>query len=340
MIIFNNITSSNNRGEIMELYICHTYYHVLLTIMLSEKKDNVSKEIILSDTIPDVEKLAARLVKSGKFSSVEIIYELKSFKEIGIIKRIANFLFNRIVFFESESIRKLNFTKYNNIFVFHDNTFLGMKALRENGNVHLCEDGKRHYPYIKNIVYKRFKFKKIIKDLFVFLNLKYDEHGRSDRVKSYYITNKQNIVNWMEEKQINYINVKDLSDETIEEIKSIFLLSGFDFNENRVQKALILTQPLFQDGFVTSEKEQLDIYQKILNDLKGKYEIFIKPHPRDNGKYTIFESTANIIEKNFPVEVFNYTNITFDIACTIGSSSIYDNEFVREIKEYNHLKSW
>lgn len=323
------------------LFVCHTYYHVLLSLILKHNDDRKSDaDIILSDTIPDVSNLSERLISEKTFAELRVIHEGDGYAEIGILKRIMNFLFNRILFFESKELKEIDLKKYNDIFIFHDNTFVGMKIIRECQNVHLCEDGKRHYHYINDVIYKRFKFKKIVKDLFVALNLKFDEHGRSTRVKSYYITNKSNIVKWMESKPINIIDTNKLDKNIINLIKRIMISENIsNLEDNNVKKAIILTQPLYQDGFVDTPEKQLSLYKYIISDVQGKYSVFIKPHPRDECDYSKVTDSITVLNKNFPVEVFNYTSIKFDLGCTIGSSSIYDNEFILDIKEYNELIS-
>lgn len=58
------------------------------------------------------------------------------------------------------------------------------------------------------------------------------------------------------------------------------------------KQMILFTQPLFKDGFVKSEMEQLIVYKNIINEYYEKnFQVTIKPHPRDNIEY------SNLIEE-------------------------------------------
>ena len=111
----------------------------------------------------------------------------------------------------------------------------------------------------------------------------------------------------------------ELDYEEKNQILDIFNMNNIniDFKENT---ALILTQPLFQDGLMTLERE-LNIYKEIMEKLSD-YKILIKPHPRDKKDYKKIFPDAEIIDSSFPIELLNLIDINPSIVSSIYTAAL------------------
>ena len=89
--------------------------------------------------------------------------------------------------------------------------------------------------------------------------------------------------------------------------------------------SLLITQPLYQDKFLKSENEQIELYQKIIDSYLKDENIIIKTHPREKIDYNKLKSNNKIIiiNDNFPIEILNFIpNLKFNKVITILSTSI------------------
>jgi hypothetical protein len=86
-----------------------------------------------------------------------------------------------------------------------------------------------------------------------------------------------------------------------------------------VQKCIIFTQPLSEDGYV-SENEKKALYKEICDFYSSYGKVYLKKHPRDNTEYDI----RNVISINdkFPSELFSILGIRFHVAIGLCTSAI------------------
>lgn len=96
---------------------------------------------------------------------------------------------------------------------------------------------------------------------------------------------------FLKERELLFWNVEDhikqLSNEKRDMILDIYIESYIGkFNYNNIYN-ILLTNPLYIEGDVECEEDQVKIYQEIIkkNRLNEKYELLIKPHPRDKTDY-------------------------------------------------------
>ncbi|MGN0687092.1 MAG: glycosyltransferase family 52, partial [Oscillospiraceae bacterium] len=92
-----------------------------------------------------------------------------------------------------------------------------------------------------------------------------------------------------------------LSPAELETLKLIFLRDMPQFDDRN--SVLLITQPLYEDGIVLSETEQMEIYQKLAAKYTEGYSLVIKPHPRDKADYSAAFPKAVIIDSNMPLEI-------------------------------------
>lgn len=193
--------------------------------------------------------------------------------------------------------------------------------VRKSRKINLYEDGstiiqskkpgnleKKIKSFIYNI-YFEMKFEKIET---IFVNYK----------KSYEDFSYHNLVE--EEKLID--NLNKISDLRKKEIANIFLgdLDIGILKNKEVEKSIIFTQPLSEDGF-ESESSKKNIYIKMLNnDLIKNDLIFIKKHPRDKTDYSFLKKYSDIFifDAKFPSEIFLLFDIYFNIAMGVCTSAV------------------
>lgn len=123
--------------------------------------------------------------------------------------------------------------------------------------------------------------------------------------------------------KVEIINIEEkwnsLTKEKQREILSIFNIEieELEVLKNSINKVLLLTQPLSEDG-IMSEEEKISIYKNILQERNIK-EVYIKIHPRERTDYIkeLQNIKVHIIKKDFPVEILFLLNVNFSKVITL-----------------------
>lgn len=180
----------------------------------------------------------------------------------------------------------------------HDHILISCMLKKK--DIIIIEDGLANYVKQKyTISQKAFPFMKV--------------KGYSFLTKKIYLTGLMDIPSELKYKY-EIINIKIINN------KSIFN----DFSRDFINiKKIIITQPFFDDGYL-SESEHINLYKKLyLNKLS--MEIFIKPHPRDSIDYSFL--SENILDKNIPIEIIYQTAKLTDIY-SVNSTASYTAEIL------------
>ena len=323
------------------IYVCGTYFHLFITF-IKVLKSNDENSIVILSTIDEYEKVIKKLKKSSLFKNVYFYDERKISKlfneqNIETKKFRKNEMIN--LFNENSNIR---FNDYTDIYVYNDWTTIGAYLMDSKIKYHLIEDGIDGFYYLKgNLKHRvtflnpnfKYRVKRIIKKI---LNIGYDFFGQSKYVIDIEVNDKSKI--FIKNNNVIEVKKEDLYNSlTKEEKLKIYelFMSGevkIDIKENNV---LLLTQPLYIDKMVDFEEDQVEIYSDMINKYIKEYKVYIKPHPRDVMDYKKINKNVVIIDKNMPIEVLKFnSNIKFDKAVTIVSSSIKSLDFVDEKIEY------
>lgn len=311
-----------------KIYICTTYYHVLVTLAktLLEKSKIKNTDIIVCDDIIEAESLCQKLKKYNLFNKIFFV------KQSEMPEFVSNNIFKNLLYlhpFNYAMISKcinVKFDNYSDIYVFHDDTKIGHYLNDAGYYYHLIEDSLNFYQKILNTPFRyavisnwKYYLKRI-------LNYKYLPLGNSKYVLDIEVNENKNLQ--IKRKKVVELNRHELFNKAFLKHKDVLLGIFLDREikdllkkENR---ALVLTQPLYKDKILQSEEEQLAFYKKMVQDLKQKnFKVYIKPHPRDCINYSSFISDVNVINKEFPIEIFNYIkNISFSIVASMDSSCI------------------
>ena len=317
-----------------DIYVCSTYFHVLITLIKVMKCKNNSS-IVITSTIDNPKDIIRRLKLSKLFSNIYFYDELevrKIFKEKNIERKI--FRKNEMIdLFNKNS--NINFFEFDNIYIYNDWTTIGAYLIDSKLKYHLIEDGIDAFYYIKGNFKDRitflnpnlnYKIKAIIKKIF---NIGYDFFGQSKYVIDIEVNDKNKI--FIKNKNIIEVRKEFLYNSLTEEEKmkiyNIFISNNIQVS-SKDKSILLLTQPLYIDKMVDTNDDQIDIYIEIINKYIKNYKIYIKPHPRDIMDYKKINKDVIIIDKKLPIEILKFNkNINFEKAITITSSSVFKRTF-------------
>ena len=310
------------------LYICSTNQHVFFTLIKC-MKSSVPTDIVICDDIPDAYRLMDSLLSSGLFRHVYFFSRERSpgYNPNGILAKIffRHYIHRKIV----EREFKVDLSRYNNIFIYHDGIKLGRYLQDVKQVYHLIEDGVDFLIDIDKTpsVIDLPPTNKFVFFLKYFFNIGYLPCGQGRYCKSIEVNKNtglkithKNIIEKPRAAMIDSLNIKEKK-----HIFDIFVRTEMlSYSHAGRKTALVLTIPLYSDGYVYEMDMQRQIYDDLISELKEKeYLIVIKPHPRDVMDYVTMYPDLSFIDKSVPTEVLNFkSELRFDLAVTILSSSI------------------
>lgn len=299
------------------VFICHTLLHVYIAL-LKKFNSHQKADIILVDTIPDVDKLAKRLRTEPLFEAVIVVKKSDEFVDT----RSYHLNYFYVHLMKHRLNKRFSFLcSYDEVSIFNDYTEMGAYLNLVGIPYHLVEDGCDCYK--KNNQHKVRGKARIAKTL---LNKLFGvPAGLGDGRQIVDI--EVNDVSDMRTK-LNYplIEVprrelmKSVSGKQVEALLRIFdaeSLASIEEGSN-----IILTEPLWEIDATRRFDDVARFYGDIARSLGGK-ACYIKPHPRDDTDYRAYFPTDKIIDKNIPIELLNYLGVgRFSIAVTYSSTSI------------------
>ena len=102
-----------------------------------------------------------------------------------------------------------------------------------------------------------------------------------------------------------FININKMIN-SLSEIDYHEVCEIFGFLPSKLQgKSILMLQPFFEDGLVSSIEYEINMYKYILESENLKEtDVYIKPHPRSNLNYTEYFKNSEFIPKDFPYELF------------------------------------
>lgn len=315
----------------MTLYICSTYYHVYVTLLKRLAGYEVT-DCVICDDIPAGEALARRLEKTSLFRNVWFVRQRELPEVRG--KNTLDWMFfqHRRRYKTLRPLLPFDLDDYGDIYIFHDGTPLGEYLNDAGRHYHLIEDSLNFYQRIFQTPQAQLLTADTLKNrVRRLLN-----SGYFPLDGSRYVTDVE--VNENAALQLKLPRVKELSRSGLQErltdgdkaiVLDVFGCPDLERTEGR--KALVLTEPFYEDGTCGSLEEQTLIYRNIVGALKNEgYAVMIKPHPRDGGDYAGCE--AQILDRYFPIELLQFfPEMTFDCAVTVSSSAIYELQADRKL---------
>ena len=314
----------------MQLYICLTYYHVLIAVIKTLINNSVV-DLLISNDIPGFELLNRKLINSGLFHEV-IEYDAQRIKVSPTTHKYFDILMRKARITRNfKNYFNLDLKEYTDIYIFQDVAEIGQYLIYKKIEYHLIEDALDYFKYFD-------KYYSLSKDSYNTNSIRY-------KIKKLLGVG---CLSWGTTKYCKDIEVNDLegikiSKEKVFEIprRSLFdsldnkqrimiynlFANGMEVYKNDRESVLICTQPLFEAGHVKSMDTQIKVFEEIIKLYQNKgYNIVIKPHPRDMADYStiVKKYDCGYIDKNLPSEILNY-NLdakSYYAAVSITSTSI------------------
>ena len=304
-----------------KLFICYSKYHVLVSIVKCINDKSCNNSIFLVTDYNNLELADEIFIKRLKLSNIfKNIYLLDYGTEYSEIPSNIRNLVKKYKYLKN-IINNFNYNLniYEEIYIFNDRSLMGAILNKKKIYYNLIEDGLDCYRNNKDAVNTKKSVQQIIKHFLLgFPDLAKSKYIKSVEVnkKDGIFINNSNIIEMPREVLFN-----QLSQENIDDIVKIYGVNEI-FANLKGTYSLLLTQPLYLDGFIDTQVDQLEMYQELINTFLKNERVIIKVHPRDNIDYS---SIANInqIREQFPIELLNYNKqIIINKILTVTSTSI------------------
>lgn len=317
-----------------ELYICHTYYHLLISIVKNIRKkgqNDLAIECRDNKVARNNRKILKKLKEKNIFKEIHILdYSNPKgesrYSEIRYIVKGLKTIFFRVRKFIKK--QKIDFKEYDEIFIFNDEMIYGkiLNLLKIRYNI--IEDGLNSLKNNTALISKKHSgIKKILKTKVFKIPLL----AESKYIKTIEVNDKNGV--YLDKDKLIEIPRKELfhslnSDEK-KEICDIFMT---EFNVKKYNGySILIPQPFCDDRILKNELEQINLYRKIIEEHMPEEKIIIKAHPRDNVNYEKYFPDATIINEPFPIEILNFfEDIKFKKVVTVTSTSLNFLETVEE----------
>lgn len=323
------------------IYVCHTYYNVYVSFLKElnyQKAGDRKGTIALSLMSTDFKDLKHRLIKSNIFDEVIELNEVhpslfdEKFK-YKIVKGtwwnpfslIINWiLYWRYIAKQTEKYINVDFSKYRKIFVYCDSDPIGMYLNYKKLQYTAVEDALEscRIPQLEKYI-KFLRLKIILSKMGVI----FMRDGFSKYAKELEVNDKEGIYSWGREvigvsrrKLLNQLdNVKK------ELIYDLFYIGKTsNIFENCKKNVMLLA------GQLCSPKKSFEIFKDIIKIHCDDYNVYIKPHPIDDSDYEKEFPECIILERFFPIEIFNI-KCELEIEKLISvTTNLYHHQFAKE----------
>ena len=316
-----------------KLYICSTYYHVLIAIVKS-MQDNIQNKLILTSYIPKADCLAARIEAFHIFEEIEVIKEIKEYVPSNKLDELLFFHKKNKQYLKAQLSWEQKLRNALEINIFHDDTWISHYLKEFAIPYTLLEDALDSFTVIDQSPFAyMLPSKKVKHQIKKMLNIGYFFLQESPYIKRIEVNSLNNLKIPID-KRVSVTSRKKLFEHLTAKQKriltDIFWVGGNPLDFFKKSSLLLLTQPLYEDGLINSFEEQKNIYLQIIKQFKCCNEtIYIKPHPRDSCDYRDFN--VELLDRFFPIEILNYLDgIHFKRVITIFSTAIHSVEIADE----------
>lgn len=286
------------------LYIVSTYYHALISCV-KQLISCVNADIICTHYIPNGKELADKIAECGLFSHTYFIGKIEEYHPVNKLDYILHFHKKNASLMESQL--PVDICGYDEINIFHDDIWAAHYLKSKHIKYRLIEDALDSFKNISKTCFSYMLPNKSIKtQIKRFFGIGYLYCGYDRFVYEVEVNDKKGVeIADFAFKKIIELPRKPLFDhlakDDINSLCQIFLKDIPDIDPQN--SILLLTQPLFVDSVVKSEKKQIEYYKNLVDKYRFELELVVKPHPRDTTDYSSVFPNAKIIDKNMPVEM-------------------------------------
>lgn len=297
------------------IYVCHTYYNVYVSILKElhfQKIDNQKGTIALSMMSTDFKNLKVRLLNTNVFDDVielnevhprffkkKFNYALKS-KNWFYRVLIEDLLYWRYIAIQEKEYLNIDFRKYKDIFVYCDSDPIGKYLNYNKLYYHAVEDGLDSCKLNSEKRNSKFFYFRLI---LAKLGLNFVKDGYSRYAIDLEVNDLigvdcfgRNVIS-VPRKQLFHL----LSTAKKKMLYDVFYL-GNSSNKftNDKQNILVMTQPL------CNPEKRIEMYGEIIKEYGEGFNVYIKPHPIDTVDYQNVFPDCIVLERFFPIEIFNF----------------------------------
>lgn len=336
------------------IYVCHTYYHVYVSLLKEMKKQREAVEkkipyqkahIALSQISTDFEQLPERLEKAGFFERVIRLDEKKEqdFPQLEKYRKnynsIVKHMWNRMLFTkmlpkcEEPYLSVADWKSYQDIYVFCDSDPIGYYLNYKKIPYHAVEDG---LDCLKNLddayVANSGHFK--LKTWFSRHNLIFIMNGWGKYCIDMEINDRSVVPTDCPRFVVEPRKPLEraLTSQQKQMMLRIFLedaealLTQMQHTKAGEEFMMFLTEPHPVD-----EKARAKVCLDIIKKYGSGYRVLIKPHPRDMIDYVRLCPDCIVLRGKFPIEVLNFIEgIHVKKAVSILTTAMNQMEFVEE----------
>lgn len=335
--------NSKTKTNLSRVYICHTYYHVYMSVVKELALKHTSEaspdakagaddalamnkkpeaDIILSTMSNDFESLPDRLRASGIFGQVFIYDEQSDVTSPEVMshhKDYGNIIFNmfhRIIYTRllgrlQEAYIPTDLRAYGDVYVFCDSDPIGYYLNYKKIHYHAIEDGLNSgllddQAYLSNK--SAFRLKKLLARLgLIFIECGYSRYCLDYEVNDI-SANHSVPPNVIEVPHTSLLERLKESDHT--QIAKIFIKDWDNLKKKLIYASDTNDREVKPIAMILTEPLCTpDIRQRMFSDIvdtySKEYYPVIKPHPRDELDYRGLFPGVCVIEDRFPMEVLN-----------------------------------
>jgi hypothetical protein len=312
-----------------QVFVCGTYFHLYVSILrLIYSTEKSSKSLlVVNDHTPGMNEILPALRSSGFFDDVVqvpfVALDKRMRKENNWLKRLLKV---KYVEANSDILRVAEFIRRSEINLFYN---LGLTSayflLKYPSNfIRMLEDGERNYlPRVSR--FTAFKRRYVLRTVM--------GDGLDPEVKEIHVQDINRLNERVRHKgrTLPLAQMQDnLKPAEYAKILGLFL-NNQTIQLHGTRRLLLITQPFSEERYF-DESSKIRLYEKVLSPYVGRYEIFIKPHPRELTRYAdAFKYKVTEIPRAFPLEMFNLLkNIDFDLGVTLYSSGLKNMANVKQ----------
>lgn len=314
------------KSELYDNYIVNTYYHLLVAIARTLESNNKTRLFIYKD----YQKFDKQFIL--KLKSLNIFDEIIEFSNGAIVGKLYNDL-NNNEFDYKHIIPTYLYNKYlptfgrcnidDNVYIFSDTLPYFYILEKRFNNIIKLEDAYNSFKRETEVL--------MFTGLWKEINTKYDDVLPiplfvSDKIKKIIVSQPIDGLNEVYSEKLVIEDTKELFMKQHSELGKIFSELFEIESILKPETVMLLTQPLANVKYCTPT-EQRKLYQNILSHY-DKENVIIKPHPADPFNYSNWGYP--ILNKNIPIEVYNFLDYKIAKIITFGSSAVETIEFAQD----------
>lgn len=311
----------------MQIFVCHTYYHIYAALVLSYLGSRSGKQSLLIVSLTRniyTPEFISRLRNIGwtqvwDLSDQDLVTRISAFDPVH--KAILNLFLGRIYPRLNPQVKSIPLQSCQQVFLFNDFHYLSRYVLKKAAcPVVLVEDGNNNYSPVRS--------GPVITALKKLVGI-YPHFGRHPKFQTIMVERPQHLPPDIACKGRPLglqATLENVPSEIKKQITHLFL--DFDLDTIPVSAALVLTQPLFDFGRLSID-QHLQVYKAIVNRLQDKgVAVYLKPHPSDTVDYARHLHRVVPLPQTFPVEVLNsMEHIRFRYALGVNTTAVYNITF-------------